>query len=77
MFQMLNVKQGMITPAVVSRNRILLLLRLIELPMKWKLMCLCMAVRMIFLTPEAGLLTILLHLMSEALTGSVLLPHAP
>ena len=77
MFQMLNVKGDMITPVVVSNKRILLLLRVIELLTTWMLMRLRMAVRMIFLALEAGLLAMLFHLMSEALSGSVLLLHAP
>jgi hypothetical protein len=36
-----------------------------------------MAVRMTFLALESGLLAILFHLMFEAMSGSVLLPHAP
>ena len=78
MFQMLNVKGDMTTPVVVSRKRILLLLRVIELITTWMLlMCLHTVVRMIFLALEAGLLAMLFHLMFEALNGSVLLPHAP
>lgn len=78
MFQMLNVKGDMITPVVVSRKRILLLLQVIELITTWiLLMCLRMAVRMIFLALEAGFLAMLFHLMFKALNGSVLLPHAP
>lgn len=74
---MLNVKGDMSTPVVVSRKRILLLPQVIVLPTTWMLMCLPMAVRMIFLALEAGLLAILSHLMPVPLNGSVLLPHAP
>jgi hypothetical protein len=76
MFQMLNIKGNMTTPVVVARNKILLLW-VIDLLTTWIQMGQHLAVRMTSLALEAGLLAILFHLMTEALSWSVLLPHAP